>query len=128
VGDRYPGRGVEISVRVWCAGLREVVRYVVRLREVMEIVRRCKLTARLGIVNRVNKAGCVQSPPSSWNASSTDIPAGRRPGKNRKESDEMKTLASSNLLMRHGDSLEPRVQDGQVESNDRCKAAAARSA
>lgn len=27
----------------------------------------------------------------------------------------MKTLASSNLLMRHDNSLEPRVQDSQVE-------------
>lgn len=57
VGDRYPGRGVDVSVGLRCAGLREVVRYVVRLREVMEIVRRCKLNARLGIVNRINKAG-----------------------------------------------------------------------
>lgn len=70
----------------------------------------------------------MQVPRSSWNAWSTDVPAGRRSSKYRKESDEMKTLASSNLLMRHGDSLEPRVQDSQVESNDRCKAAAARSA
>lgn len=49
--------------------------------------------------------------------------------KSRKESGEMKRRSQArSRLMRHDDSLEPRVQDRQVEYSDRCKAAAARSA
>jgi hypothetical protein len=49
-------------VRVWgVRGCESVVRYVVRLREIMELVRRCNFNASLGIVNRINKAGCTQN-------------------------------------------------------------------
>ena len=114
-------------------GVERFVRYVVRLREVMDVVRRCKFDARLGIVNRINKVGCTHNlcryVPVLRGASSTDvITEDRRSSKSRKEGDEMKTLASSRPLMRHGDSLDPRIQDSQVEYSDRCKAATTRGA
>lgn len=49
---------------MWVRGVRgceSVVRYVVRLRGIMELVRRYNFNARLGIVNRINKAGCTQN-------------------------------------------------------------------
>lgn len=114
-------------------GRERFVRYVVRLRRIIELVRWCKFNARLGIVNRVNKVGvhaqlCRAVPVLCDTSSADAITEDGRSSKSRKESDEMKTLASSNLLTRHGDSLDPRVQDSQVECSDRCKAAAARSA
>ena len=42
-------------------GCESVVRYVVRLGGIMELVRRYNFNARLGIENRINKAGCTQN-------------------------------------------------------------------
>ncbi len=70
-------------------GVEKIVRYVVRLREVMELVWRCSFNARLGIVNRINKVGCTQGTVTSFACTAEHVDVGLL-GKSRKESDETK--------------------------------------
>jgi len=55
----------------------------------MEVERRCNFNARLGIVDRINKAGCTQSTVSSFTDAVEHV-EDKRLGKSRKESDETK--------------------------------------
>ena len=77
-------------MRVWgVRGCESVVRYVVRLRGIMELVRRYNFNARLGIVDRINKAGCTQNSVELC-LCCKHVGIGRRSSKRCKESGEAK--------------------------------------